>query len=186
MKRFLFIVFIVFIPIAAYASDAGGEGGHGFGDFWWRLLNFAILAGVLYWLAAKAVKGFFVGNRSAIRETLDNAIAAKEQAEKKLQEHSEKLEKATKEIDEIVESIKAQGMSEKEKIIEDARRTAQKMKEDAKTRIDQEFKVAVNRLRAEAAELSVQMAEEIVKKNIEQKDHDAMVKEFLDRMVIQN
>ena len=82
--------------------------------------------------------------------------------------------------------IKAQGVAEKEKIIEEAKRTAEKMEEDSKARMDQEFKKALNQLRTEAAGLSIKMAEEILKKNIKEKDHENMVNDFLDRMVSRN
>jgi F-type H+-transporting ATPase subunit b len=57
------------------------------------------------------------------------------------------------------------------------------MKEDAQARMEQELKAARNRLRAEAAQLSVEMAEELLKKNITPEHHDFMVKDYLDKVV---
>ena len=82
--------------------------------------------------------------------------------------------------------IKAQGVTEKQKIIEDAEKTAKKMKEDAQARIEQEMKKATDQLKAQAVELSVQMAEEILKRSITQEDHKSMVKEYIDKVVIRN
>ncbi len=113
-------------------------------------------------------------------------MAAKEEAERKLAEHSARLEKAAGEIQEISDMIRAQGLVEKEKIIEEARRAAEKMKEDSKARMDQEFKKTLNQLRTEAAGLSIEIAEEILKKSIKEKDHENMVNDFLNRMVSQN
>ncbi len=152
----------------------------------WRFLNFIILIVVLYKLTAKAIKNFFVGNRESIRVSLEEAVKAKEEAEKKLEEHSARLDKAAAEIQEISDMIKAQGTAEKEKIIEEAKKTAAKMEEDSKARMDQEFKKALNQLRTEAAGLSITMAEEILQKNIKEKDHEKMVNDFLDRMVSRN
>jgi len=156
------------------------------GDLWWRILNFVILAAVIYKFSAKAIVNFFVGDRASIKNSLDEAVAAKEEAQKKLAEHSARLDKATAEIAGIADMIKAQGLAEKEKIIEEAKRTAEKMKEDSEARVDQEFKRALHQLRKEATELSVAMAEEILEKNIEAKDHESMVNDFLDRMVSRN
>ncbi|MBN2284084.1 MAG: ATP synthase F0 subunit B [Deltaproteobacteria bacterium] len=172
-----------------HAAEHEGEHGGGYHkviDFGWRLLSFIILAAILYKLTAKGIKGFFVGNREAVVVSLKEAEEMRAEAEKKLQEVNEKIEKASAEIENIAAMIKAQGVSEKEKIVEDAKKTAEKMKEDATTRIDQEFKKAVAQLRVEATELSVQMAEEILKKNVTKEDHDAMVKDFIDRMVTRN
>ena len=82
--------------------------------------------------------------------------------------------------------IKAQGVTEKQKIIEDAERTAKKMKEDAQARIEQEMKKATDQLKAQAVDLSVQMAEEILKRSITKDDHKAMVKEYIDKVVIKH
>jgi F-type H+-transporting ATPase subunit b len=82
--------------------------------------------------------------------------------------------------------IRAQGVVEKQKIIEDATKVAQKMKEDAQARIEQELKKASGQLRNEAVVLAVQMAEEILKKNITAQDHEAMVKEYMDKVVSKN
>ncbi|MBN2398511.1 MAG: F0F1 ATP synthase subunit B [Deltaproteobacteria bacterium] len=187
MKRFLLTVLIfTLVPALAYASGGGESHEGGVGDFWWRIVNFVILAAVIYKLAAKAVINFFVGDRASIKNSLDDAVAAKEAAERKLAEYSEKLDKATAEIEGIADMIKEQGLAEQEKIIEEAKRTADKMKEDSEARIDQEFKRALHQLRKEATELSVTMAEEILEKNIEAEDHEKMVNDFLDRMVSRN
>ncbi|MEA1971028.1 MAG: ATP synthase F0 subunit B, partial [Thermodesulfobacteriota bacterium] len=155
-------------------------------NFGWRFLNFVVLIVILYKLSAKAIRNFFVDDRESIKASLEGAVAAKEEAEKKLEEHSVRLDKAAAEIQEISGMIKAQGLAEKEKIIEEAKRAAEKMEEDSKARMDQEFKKALNQLRTEAAELSIKMAEEILKKNVKEKDHDNMVNDFLDRMVSRN
>ena len=171
----------------AYAAG-GGEEHHpiDWKDFGYRMLNFAILAGFLWWLSAKKVKEFFAGRRNDIKESLNQAQAAKEEAERKYKEYVAKLEKATDEIDGIAEMIKVQGMAEKEKMIEEAKKAAVKIEEDTKARMEQEFSTARNQLRAEAAQLSIQLAEELLKRNITIQDHEKMVKEYMDKVVIKH
>jgi F-type H+-transporting ATPase subunit b len=173
------------LVVPGICAAAGGEGG-GSGDlkdFGWRILNTVVLFGFLYWLLADKIKEFFVGRREGIRLSLEQARTAKEDAEKRYAEYTEKLEKATEEIAAVSDMIKAQGLAEKERIIEDARKAAEKMKEDTQARFDQELKQAGNLLRAEAVKLSVEMAEELLKRNITNADHDAMVKDYLDKVV---
>lgn len=173
---------------AAVACASGGAEGaesHGGGklmDFVWRVVNFVILAAILYKLAAKGIKGFFVGRRAQIRETMENAIAMKEEAEKKFQEYEAKLTKATKEIEDLTATIRAQGEAERVRILEEAKVSAEKMKEDAQARIGHEYKKAAKELREEAVALSIQMAESILKKKSKKSDHDTMVADFIDRM----
>lgn len=174
----------IFVGIALASGEA--EGGHGtekWIDLAKKTFNFVVLLGLLYWLLAAKIKDFFVGRRAEIKENIEKAAQRKAEAEKKFREYSEKLDKASLEIDNIYEMIKAQGVAEKQKIIEDAERTAKKMKEDAQARIEQETKKATDMLKAQAVQISVQMAEEILKKNITQEDHAKMVKEYIDKVV---
>lgn len=182
------VIFVLALAVfldTAYASGGGGEaeGGSNWSDFFWRAFNFAVLAGFLYWLLAKKVKDFFDGRREDIKATLAEAVAAREEAEKKFREYDAKLDKSAEEIKAMAEMLEAQGLAEKERIIGDARKAAGKMKEDAKKRMEQEMKKARYQLRAEAVRLSVEMAEEILKKQITPADHAGMVGDYIDKVV---
>ena len=189
IKSILFAGLMVMVTgTLVYASGGGEASDHGavMKDFGYRVLNFVILAGFLWWASAKKIKEFFAGRRSDIKASLNQALAAKEDAEKKFKEYAAKLEKATEEIDGIAEMIKVQGLAEKDKLIEEAKKAAVKIEEDTKARMEQEFGNARNQLRAEAAQLSVQMAEELLRRNITITDHEHMVKDYLDKVVIKH
>jgi F-type H+-transporting ATPase subunit b len=181
----LSILPVFFICTVAFASEGGGHEDNMklWIDFAWRIFDFVLLVGFLYWVAAKKIKEFFVDRRHNIKCTIEEKLAEKEETEKKFKEYSLRLDKATEEIKNIFEMIKAQGLTEKEKIIEDAKKAAAKMIEDTQMRMEQELKGARNQLRAEAAALSVSMAEELLKKNITPELHENMVKEYLDKVV---
>jgi F-type H+-transporting ATPase subunit b len=179
----------LFRMTTAYASgggDAGGHEGPNWLNFFWRSVNFIVLAGVVYWLLAKKVKEFFTGRHQGIRTALAEAAAAREAAEKKFQEYAAKLDKATGEIEQISEMIRSQGLSEKERIIAEAGKAAEKIKEDTQTRLEQELKKASQQLRSETARLSTQLAEELLKKHIQAADHDAMVEDYIAKVVSKN
>lgn len=166
----------------AYASGGGGEEAPNWLGFFWRLLNFTILLGLLYWLLAGKIRDFFTGRREGIKTALAEAVSAREAAEKKFREYSEKLDKATEEIEQLGEMIRAQGLAEKERIIQDARKEAEKIKEDARTRVEQEFIKASQNLRIEAANLSTQLAEELLRGQIRAEDHEALVKDYIGKV----
>lgn len=184
---FALICFVISFAGLAYAE--GAEGGHS-KEEWielaWKTFNFIILMGFLYWLLAAKIKDFFIDRRKDIKDNIENATKQKTDAEVKYRQYSEKIDKASEEIDSIFEMIKAQGVAEKQKIIDDAQKVAQKMKEDAQARIEQELQKASAQLRVEAVQLSVKMAEEILKRNITEKDHEAMIKEYMDKVVSKN
>jgi F-type H+-transporting ATPase subunit b len=181
----LSILTLILTSALAYASEGGGheETVKLWIDFAWRVFNFGLLIWFLYWVAAKKIREFFFDRRDNIKASIEEKITEKEETEKKFREYSLRLDKATGEIKGIFEMIKAQGLAEKEKIIEDAKKAAAKMIEDTQARMEQELKTARNQLRSEAAELSVAMAEELLKKNINQELHESMVKDYLDKVV---
>ena len=188
-KIFFFTFFIFLISIGIVFAATEGEGGHEtqkWIDLGKKTFDFIVLVGLLYWLLAAQIKEFFSGRRAEIKKTIEEAVEKKAEAEKKYREYSEKIDKASVEIDGIFEMIKAQGITEKQKIIEDAEKAAVKMKEDAHTRIEQEMKGASDQLKAQAVQLSVQMAEEIIKRSITAQDHEAMVEEYMNKVVIRN
>jgi F-type H+-transporting ATPase subunit b len=188
-KLFFFTLFIFLISISIAFAAAEGEGGKGskeWIDLGKKTFDFVVLMGLLYWLLAAQIKEFFSGRRVEIKKNLEESVEKKAEAEKKYREYSEKIDKASVEIDGIFEMIKAQGVTEKQKIIEDAEKAAKKMKEDAHARIEQELKGASDQLKEQAVQLSVKMAEEILKRSITAQDHEAMVKEYMDKVVIRN
>lgn len=184
---FLSLFLTLFALTAVYASG-GGEGAHegpSWFDFMWRAVNFLILAGVLFWFMGGKVKDFFAGRQERIRTALADTVVAHEEAEKTFREYEAKLNKATNEIDEIKRMIEAQGLTEKERLVESARKTADKMKEDTRKRMEQEFNKASRDLRIEAVRLSTQLAEELIRKNIDAKDHEALVKDYIEKVASQ-
>ena len=188
-KFFFFTLFIFLISISIAFAAAEGEGSKDskeWIDLGKKTFDFIVLVGLLYWLLAAQIKEFFSGRRVEIKKNLEESVEKKAEAEKKYREYSEKIDKASVEIDGIFEMIKAQGIAEKQKIIEDAEKAAKKMKEDAHARIEQEMKGASDQLKEEAVQLSVKMAEEILKRSITAQDHETMVKEYMDKVVIRN
>ena len=188
-KFFFFTLFIFLISISIAFAAAEGEGGKDskeWIDLGKKTFDFIVLVGLLYWLLAAQIKEFFSGRRTEIKKNLEESVEKKAEAEKKYREYSEKIDKASVEIDGIFDMIKAQGITEKQKIIEDAEKAAKKMKEDAHARIEQEMKGASDQLKEEAVQLSVKMAEEILKRSITEQDHETMVKEYMDKVVIKH
>ena len=172
-----------------FASEAG-EGAHGshaalqMKDLGWRIVNFALLAAILIWGMRKANVGKLLADRrSGIEKLLQEAVEAREAAEKKSAEYSEKLEKATEEIDEIYASIKKEGELEKERIIAEAKVSAEKIKEQAEQTAAREVLKARAELRGEAARLAVQLAEQNLKEKVGNDDQNRLVGEYLTKVV---
>jgi len=153
-------------------------------DFMWRCLDFAALAAIAVWGIKKAdLKGTLAARRTGIERTLKEAVEAKEAAEKKFQEYSVRLDQANKEIEGISANMKREGELEKERIIAEARIAADRIKAQAESAAAQEVLKAKGELRAEAARLAVEIAEQKIVKNITKGDQDKLVGEYISKVV---
>ena len=184
-----YISAIVLLASAGFASE-GGEGAHHadsgaqMKDFGWRVLNFAVLAGIIIWALKKAdVKGSLAARQADIEKSLKDAESARDAAEAKLREYSVKLDQASKEIDELHAAIIREGEQEKARIVAEANVAAEKIVAQAALSAEQETVKARNELRAEAARLAVELATGKLTGAIQKNDHDRFVGEYLDKVV---
>ncbi len=158
-------------------EGAGGEGG--WKDLFFRLVNFAVLAGLIYYLLAGKVKAFFAERQESIKKTMEEADKARAQAEQRYKEAAGRLAEAEGEIERLSELIRAQGIREREKLISEAREIAGRMKSDLEARMEQEYERAEIRLRAEAVAVSLRLAEGLLKREITREDQESLIRDYL-------
>ena len=173
----------LFASVCLAAEGTHGGGGAQFKDFLYRVLNFSILVGIMYYVTKKPLANFLANRKESIRRTLQELELKKAEAEKKYEEYQGKLAALDEETKKIIEEYIHEGEREKQKIIEAAEKQAQYIKEQAQFAIRQEIKTAKVDLQKEIAEMTVKTAEEILKKNIKKKDHDRLIDEFRKKVV---
>ncbi len=90
------------LPIVAMANGGGHhEVSMTNSDFFYRVLNFSIFAGLLYYLAANPIKAFFEGRQADIANQLkeiEDKLQASKQEAKEAEEQLAKSEEKAKEI----------------------------------------------------------------------------------------
>jgi F-type H+-transporting ATPase subunit b len=148
-------------------------------DLLWRVLNFAILAIVLAKLLSKPIANGLKGRQQSIKEEFEDLEDRKAEADKAYQVYEEKLATIDQEIDEIIKNAIAQGEAEKERIIEDGKRAAADMKRQAEMAIQHELAAATLKLREDVANQAVVMAEELIKKNLQEADQVKLIEDYL-------
>jgi F-type H+-transporting ATPase subunit b len=187
VSSFTFCLIVLGLAALGFASEEGAhhvDSGAQMKDFMWRCLDFAVLAAIAIWAIKKAdVKGSLAARKTGIEAALKEAVAAKEQAEKKFQEYSQRLEQANKEIEGISLNMKREGELEKERIIAEAHQAASRIQAQAESAAAQEVLKAKSELRAEAAKLAVEIAEQKIQKNITKGDQDKLVGEYISKVV---
>jgi F-type H+-transporting ATPase subunit b len=181
------ILLLVLLAAVGFASEGGGhhvDSGKQMKDFMWRCVDFAALIGILFWAIKKAdMKKSLADRQDGIAKALREAEEARSAAEKKFAEYNQKLAAANQEIDALQAAIRREGALEKERIIAEAQVTADKIKEQAQVAANQAVLKARAELRAEAAYLSVQLAEQTLREKVRQDDQDRLVGEYLTKVV---
>ena len=184
--RILFAVtFCVFAATVLMASEGGGEGGgkSELINLGWRIINFAILVGLLwYWLADK-IRGYFVERRSEIASLLDEVAKAREDANKQFALYEEKFKNIERDTQEIRDMFAGEIEAEKKRIAEEGKAASERIMEQARAAADQEVIKARQGLRDYVVDLAGDMAVTIVAKSMQPKDQNAIVDEYLDKVV---
>jgi F-type H+-transporting ATPase subunit b len=178
------LIILVLVPVATFASGDGGHADSGalIKDFLYRCFNFALLVGLLGYFVTKPVRKGLKGRKEEIENTLAEAEAAKEAAEAKYREYSEKLAKATGEIEDITASIRREGELEREKILAAAKEMAVQIEQEADSKASGVINKARIELREEAARLAVGLAEDMLKKQVTADDQKRLVDEYMQKM----
>lgn len=177
------------LAAAAFASG-GGEGAHHVDrgaqmkDFVWRVVDFALLAGIIWWALKKAnLKGSLTERQAGIERALKEAEQARAEADRKLTEYSERLKKANEEIDQLQAAVRQEAQDEKARIIAEANAMADKIRQQATASAAQEVAQAKAALRDEAARLALELAEQTLKEKVTGEDQSRLVGEYLSKVV---
>lgn len=184
MKKFLFPILLVLVPVAALAAGAPEAAEHaGFMKEWgWKIVNFAILVSVLVYFLKKPLASYLKGRTEMIEKSLAEARQARELAEKALKEVEQKLSLKESEMAEILESVKLSGGAEREALIKEAERLAEKVVEQARTNMEFEFKKARDSIRKEAVDLALELSEKRLKEKLTPDEQKKLLEEAITRL----
>jgi F-type H+-transporting ATPase subunit b len=170
----------LFLPAGnLWASEGGGRFPV---DILWQIIAFIFLAGFLAKILKKPTLAFLSKRKEEIRDSLAQAKKKENEAQRLFEEWEKKLALMGQEIRELHESLKREGETERERIVERAQEEGDRIQKQAQIIAGQEVKKAQASLRKEMVDLSVEWAEGLLKKNMQPRDQERLVKEYLGRM----
>ncbi len=182
-KSFLLTLYWALLPVgAAFASSAGGEGEHHsvFEAYFWPVINFLVLIGLIYILLKMMdIRGYFKKRTELIEKSLQEAREAKELAQKALEEVEEKLKVKDREIEAIIDAARISGAKEKAKLEDEGEKLKARILEQAKTNIDYEVKTAKEEIKAEAVDIAMELAEKKLKEKLTKEEQLKLLEESL-------
>jgi len=175
------------VAAVAYAGEHG-EGHHELishatlVDFGVRCMNFAALVVILVKYLIPPLGKMLSDRRTAISRQFEDLHERRAEVESSYKEYESKLSNIDQEVESILKVAREQAESEKERIIGDARRSAEDIKRKAMASVQNELGKAQKQLREDVAEQAAAMAAEIIKKDFTEADQTKMVEDYLGQL----
>ena len=152
------------------------------GLFIWTVLTFLLLLTVLAKFAWKPLLSMLDERQRSIEDSLLSAEKARKELEGINKESEAIISKAKTEAQSIVTDAKSAAEKLKEDIIAKANQEADGQLEKAKNQIGTEKDKALLEIRKEVVDLSINVAEKIIKKNISKDDNTAIINESIEKL----
>jgi F-type H+-transporting ATPase subunit b len=148
----------------------------------WPVANFIIFLGVLYYYLNQPLKDYLAGRSSTIRKDLVEAAELRSTATAQLATIEQKLQALPGELAALrtrgAEDIKA----EEQRIAAAAAADRERLLEQTRREIELQVRLAKKEILDHAADLSVQLATERIKKEVTPEDQSRLVDRYLDQV----
>jgi F-type H+-transporting ATPase subunit b len=145
----------------------------------WTIVAFLVTLFVLSRVAFKPVQKMIDDRRERIRNAIDEADRAREEARNLLEEHKQLIGKARQEAEEILAEARRIGDAQRERVREEADADRQRRLEETQRQIEQATQQAIGQIREEVGRLSVIAAEKITRKSLTDDDQQRLIDEAL-------
>ena len=130
----------------------------------------------------KPVQKILAERQKLANADLDAAAEARIEAETARDEYEKHLSGAREEAAALVRSAAQTAQSRSEQILLDAKEEAASIRAKASGDIAQERRNAVNEIKNDISGIAVSIASKVVEKEINEKDHEKLIQEFIDQM----
>ena len=145
----------------------------------WTIVTFLILLFILKKVAWKPILSALDQREKDIKDSLEKAEKAKEDAQKILDENQATLAKAEEESKKIIEQSRSYAENLKEQMLKESKEQAKKIVEDAAEEIDRRKDSAFEELKDQVAKIAVNAAEKIMKQNLDAEKNKHIVDSYL-------
>ena len=163
---------------------AAGGGGGGLlsvdqGLAFWTTLTFLLLLFLLRKFAWKPILTALKQRELAIKESLEQAEKAKEEAKKILSQNEANLAKAEEESKKIIEQSRLYAENLKQQILSESKSQAKKLLDDASSEIERKKIAALDELKIQIAQIAVDAASKILRENLDSEKNKNLVQNYI-------
>jgi len=149
------------------------------GLIFWTVITFLILLFILKKIAWKPMLAALDQREAAIRESLEKAERAKEEAQKILDANKANLSKAEEESKKIIEQSRLFAEKLKEQMLRESKEQSKKIIENAAVEIERKKDTAFDELKNQVAEIAVKAAEKILNENLDSEKQKKIADKYI-------
>ena len=151
-----------------------------FGLIFWQTLIFLAVLFVLGKFAWKPILGALKSREDSIDEALKSAVMAKEEMASLKSDNEKLLNEAKQERNKMLKDAAKLAAEMKDQAMEDAKVVGEKIIEEARLTIESEKNDALRQIKDQVAELSLQITEKLLKKNLaDDKNQQELIKGYM-------
>lgn len=143
------------------------------------LVNFAVLAVILYFFAYKRILGVLDARSAKIKDSLEEADRVRLDAQEQQSQMQRTLDEGRQEGQRVLQDAREAAERYREQQQGQARAQADEMLERARNEIHSEREAALEQIRAQFAGLAVTAAERIIRRSLDENTHRDLIDEVL-------
>jgi F-type H+-transporting ATPase subunit b len=170
------------LSLAFSADDLWASGGGIGGEVFWQIISFVLLLFLLAYVLKNPVHTFLQKRQGEIKNSLEESAKKEKESQKDLEHWQKKLNSLSQEIADLHQKISLEGEVERKRIIERAEEEGDRIRKQAQMVAEQEVKKAHAALRREMVDLSIELAEKILKEFTQPPDQERLVREYIGKM----
>jgi F-type H+-transporting ATPase subunit b len=145
----------------------------------WTLISFGITFFVLKRYAFGPIQKAIDERRDRIRQSLQEAEHARDEARRLLEEHRGLIGQAKSQAEEILSEARRVADAQRERVKEETEADRQRRLEETRRQIEAETQRALAQIRAEVAELTVVATAKVTGKVLDDADHRRLIEEAI-------
>lgn len=152
----------------------------------WGAVGFIVVAGVLYKIGVPAIRKTMDERAAKIRGDLDAAEVQRDEAARVLEEYNAQLADARSESARIIEEARQSADELKQQLSAQAQADIAEMRQQAAADVEAAKAQAFADLRGEVAALAIGAAEQVVQRNLDQETNVALVENYINQVGAKN
>jgi F-type H+-transporting ATPase subunit b len=143
----------------------------------WTVVCFLISLYVLKRYAFGPIQNVIDERRARIRQSLEEADRAREEARKLLEEHRRLIGQAQTQAEEILSDVRRVADANERRMRDELEADRQRRLEETRRQIEAETRRALEQIRLEVVDLSLLAAQKVTRKSLDDADHRRLIEE---------